>query len=120
MTFDEATDNIGFNLTTLFMFVSGLTMALVNGTLLKMLPDLNIPQMELNDWIAIILSVLGGIFTIIKIANEVLKFIQKFRDIKEEKTLKTRMKNHINQLKDNESPNTRRKEESLEMGDPSS
>ena len=122
MTWEEGTGSFEFNIFGLFSLAASLTLAFLYGTLLHVFPELNIPEININDIITITLSALSGIFVIVKIANGVLSFVSKYADWKEEKeekALKIKMRDRINQSKD-EPTNTRREEEGLKMGDPAS
>lgn len=118
MTWDEANDDIGFNLAGLAAFVSGIIMALANGTLLKVFPHLNFEQMDINDVLAIILAVVGLIFTLLKSYHEVLKIIDKRQDMKQKKFLDEKFKRRSQLKTDDNTKNTGGEESSPEMGDP--
>lgn len=87
MTWDEAQDDIRFNLTWVFTFIGGMFLALINGTMLKVFPELNFQQMDINDILAIILAVVGLVFTLLKSYHEVLKIIDKRQDMKQKKLI---------------------------------
>jgi hypothetical protein len=104
MTWEEATDSTEFNVLGILSLVTTLILSLLDGTLLDFIPNLNLPEMNINDVITITLSVLSGIFVIVKIANGILTFVSKRADWLEERALKRKMRDHLkNKSQDNDS-----------------
>ena len=105
MTWEEAQDTTGFKITGIVSLAAAFFMNLLNGTLLKVFPDLNLPEMNINDILTILISVVGIAFTLVKTYHEILKIIDKRQDIKDKKVLFKSMKRHKerNQSKINES-----------------
>ena len=94
MTWDEATDNFEFNFFGILSVLGTFALSLFNGTLLNISQHINLPEMNFNDIITIVLSILSGIFVIVKISNGVLTFISKRRNMREEKFFQDKFKKH--------------------------
>ena len=92
MTLEGTSDNFEFNMVGILSMIATFIITLLNGTLLNMFPQITLPEMNINDIIPITLSILSGIFVIVKIANGVLTFIHKRRTMREEKEFKERFK----------------------------
>jgi hypothetical protein len=111
MTWDEVQDSEGFNLTGLFAVITAFILNLLNGTLLHVFPNLKLPEMNINDVLTIVLSVIAGIYTIVKIYHEILKIIEKRRDMKQAKFFDDSLKDRIERMKDNVTVRNKRGEE---------
>ena len=92
MSIEEASENFEFNIIGLLSVASTFIIGLLNGTLLKVFPQINLPEMNIHDAITISLSVLSAFFVIVKIANGILSFIHKRRIMKEEKAFQDKFK----------------------------
>jgi len=91
MTLDEIIESTEIRFTGTASIILAVVFNLSNGTLLKLFPKLNIPQMNYNDILVIIVTILGAIYTVFKIANERLKYIEKKRQMKEEQEWRDKM-----------------------------
>jgi hypothetical protein len=87
MTWEEAQDSAGFNLTGLITVAAAFILNLLNGTLLKVFPNLTLPEMNINDVLTVVLSCIAGVYTIVKIYHELLKIIDKRHDMKQKRYL---------------------------------
>jgi len=103
MTWEETNTNFEFNFVGIVSVIATFIIGLLNGTLLHIFPSLNLPEMNIHDWITITISILSGIFIIVKIANGVLSFISKKRHMKEEQELREKFNKRI-EKRDIESP----------------
>ena len=99
MTLEETSDNFEFNLLGIISVAATFVINLLNGTLLNVFPKINLPEMNVNDTVTIILSILSVIFIIVKIANGILTFIHKRRSMREEKYFQDKFKNHHSKKK---------------------
>lgn len=99
MTWDQTVSDIRFTITGIGSLVAALIMYLLNGTLSRWIPELNIPQMEINDGLALLLAIIGGSFTLMKLFNEILKFISQISDMREERRLKKKLKERLKNKK---------------------
>lgn len=90
MTWEDTITDFKFNFAGISSVILTLIIGLLNGTLLSVFPDLKLPEMNIHDWITIIMAVLSGIYIIVKILNGILSFISKKRHLKEERELKER------------------------------
>jgi len=102
MTWEDAVTDFKFNIAGMISVTTTLIIGLLNGTLLHVFPDLNLPEMNIHDWITISISILSGIFIIVKIANGILSFIHKRRTMKEEKELKEKFEKRREQREEDE------------------
>ncbi len=92
MTLDSIIESTEIKITGITSAILAFVLNLSNGTLLRLFPKLNIPQMNYNDILVILVTILGAVYTIFKIANERLKYIEKKRQMKEEQEWRDKMK----------------------------
>jgi hypothetical protein len=102
MTWEEATDNVEFNIAGIVSLVITFAINLLNGTLLEAMPQINLPQMNFHDTITITLSILSGLFVIVKIANGILTFLSKRIEYRDKVDSKKGFKERSNQSESNE------------------
>ena len=99
MTWEEVQDSEEFNLTGLITVVMAFILNLLSGTLLKAFPDIKLPEMNINDVLTIFLSIIAGIYTIVKIYHEILKIIERRRDLRQTMYLDEAIKKRVDLLK---------------------
>jgi|32_taG_2_1085360.scaffolds.fasta_scaffold98962_2 hypothetical protein len=97
MTWEEATDNVEFNIAGILSLVITFVINILNGTLLEGTLNLKLLQMNFHDTITIILSILSGVFVIVKIANGILTFISKREELKDKLKSKKTSQNKTNE-----------------------
>jgi hypothetical protein len=94
MTWENSITDIKINIAGFGSLVAAITMYVLNGTFSRIIPILKIPHMEINEGIALALAIVGGGFTLMKMLNEILKFIRGLSDWREEKKLNRKIRNH--------------------------
>jgi len=93
MNWDFSITDIKINIAGFGSLIAALTLYALNGTLNQIIPILNMPEMDINEGIALFLAIIGGGFTLMKLANEILKFMRALSDWREEKK-KRKIKEH--------------------------
>lgn len=83
MTWEEVEDTASYNVAGIVTLVSAIILNLLNGTLLHMSSDFKLPEMNTNDILTIVLSIIAGVYTLLKIYHEILKIIERRRDMRE-------------------------------------
>lgn len=94
MYWENSISDIKLNIAGFGSLIAALTMYALNGTLNRIIPILNIPTMDINEGIALALAIIGGGFTLIKMMNEILKFIRGIAEWREERKLRRKMRKH--------------------------
>jgi len=102
MSINEALENKELNGAGILAFIAAILLNLLNGALLKTVTNSKIPQMNYNDILVIILAILGGIYTVVRIMNERLKYISKKKQMAIEDLVDEKIRNRMNQPKEDE------------------
>lgn len=102
MTWEEVEDTPGYNVAGILTVVVAFILNILNGNLLHGFPNLTnkLPEMNINDVLTVALSIIAGIYTLLKGYHECLKIIEKKRDMREKQIIQAAIEERTRRAKE--------------------